>query len=77
MIYSRMAQKQLYKLKYEYKNVYKDILINEHEQPDIVEDYRVFSNKIKELKLYIVEFDKNSAIKLKIYLSDYVVRSNY
>lgn len=31
--------------------------------------------KIKKLRLYLVEFDKNGIIKNKIYLLDYVINS--
>lgn len=74
---SRTAQRWLCKLGYEYKDVHKDVFINRYEQPNIVEDCRVFLNKIKELKPYIVEFDKNGAIKLKTYSSDCAIKGNY
>lgn len=40
---------------------------------DIVKDCKNFLIKIKELKLYMVEFKENSAIKDKIYLSNCAV----
>lgn len=70
------AQKWLYKLGYEYKNVPKYVVINGHEQPNIIEDYKVFLNKIKELKPYIVKFNNNSTIKPKLYPPNCVVGSN-
>lgn len=45
-----------------------------HEQSDVVEDCANFLKKKEELKPYIVEFLKNNAIKLKVYLSNYVIR---
>lgn len=34
-----------------------------------------FFKKIEELKLYIIEFDKNCTIKPKTYCFDYVIKS--
>lgn len=50
------------KLGFVYKKVCKNVFINHHEQPDVVEDQNCFFTKIEELKLYIVEFNKNGAI---------------
>ena len=36
--------------------------------------FKKFLNKIKKLKLYLIKFNKNSIIKNKIYLLDYIVR---
>lgn len=66
-----------YKLESEYKDVHKDMFIDEHEQPNVVEDRRVFLYKIEEIKLYIVEFDENSTIKLKTYRSNCTVENNH
>lgn len=41
------------------------MFINEYKWPNIVKNYRVFLNKIEELKLYIVKFDKNDIMKPK------------
>ena len=76
VIWSRTTRKWLYKLGYEYKDVYKDVFINGHEQSDVVEDCKVFLNKMKELKPYIVEFDEDGAIKPKVYSLDCVVGGN-
>ena len=38
-----------------------------------MEDCNNFLEKIKKFKSYIVEFEKNDAIKKKIYLFDYAV----
>ena len=45
-----------------------------HKWSDVVEDCANFLKKMEELKPYIVEFFKDSAIKLKVYPSDYMVR---
>ena len=77
VICSHTAQKWLFKLRYEYKDVYKDVVINRHEQPYIVEDQKTFLNKMEELKLYIVESDKNGAMKTQAYSSNCAVGGNY
>lgn len=76
MIYLRIAQRWLDKLEYEYKNIHKDIFINKYEQLDINKDCKVFIKKMKELKSYIMEFNKNDAMKLKIYPSNCIVKGN-
>lgn len=52
------------------------MIIDRYEQPDIVENCKVFLEKIKELNSYMIEFDKNGAMKPKIYLSDCIVEGN-
>ena len=61
----RTAQKWLRKLSYKYKNVCKNMFIDEHERSDVVEDHKNFLKRMEELKLYIVEFEKNGAMKAK------------
>lgn len=53
------------------------MFIDRYEQPDVIKDHKVFLNKIKKLKSYIVKFDKNDVIKPKAYLLNYVVIGNY
>lgn len=60
-----------------YKNVYKNVFINGYEQLDIIEDYKIFLNKIEKLKPYIIKFDENSLIKPKVYLLDYAIGDNH
>lgn len=76
VIWSRIARIWLYNLKYEYKNIHKDIFIDGYEWLDIIEDCKVFFNKMEELKPYIVEFDGDGVIKPKVYLSDCAVGDN-
>lgn len=64
------AQDWLYKLGYEYKDIYKDIFIDVYEQTYVIEDCKIFLKKIKELKPYMIEFDKFDIIKPKVYLLD-------
>lgn len=47
--------------------MHKDIFINWHEQVDIVKDYKNFFKWRKELKLYIIKFEKNNILRPKIY----------
>lgn len=60
----------LNKLGYEYKDVYKDVFIDAHRCLDIVEDHAKFLKVMKDLKPYIVEFEKDGTMKLKVYLND-------
>ena len=53
-----------------YKEVCKDMFIDGHEQPDVVEDRNRFLVKIEELKPYMVEFNEDGLIKAKDYLVD-------
>lgn len=57
-----------------YKEIFKDMFIDSHKWSDKGEDWNYFLTKIEELKLYIVEFNENSAMKVKNYLIDYIVR---
>lgn len=61
----RIAQKWLRKLGYKYKDRYKDMFIK---------DYKNLLKKMKEFKLYIVEFKGEKIMKTKKYLSDYVIK---
>lgn len=72
----RTARRWLCKLGYEYKDVHKDVFIDGHERLDVVEDRKVFLNKIEELKPYIIEFDEDGAMKPKVYPSDCAVEGN-
>lgn len=51
------------------------MFINKYKKFDIVKDYISFLKKIKNLKLYIIKFNKNSIIKLKIFIFDYIIDS--
>ena len=52
------------------------MFINRYDRSNIVEDRNNFLTRIEDFKPYIVDFEKNSAIKPKIYLSDYEVGGN-
>lgn len=76
IIWLHRIENKLYKLKYEYKNIYKNIFINKHKLSNIIEKYKNFLQKIKKPRFYIIKFEKNDTIKPKIYLSDYAIKNN-
>lgn len=74
MICSYTAWRGLCKqLGYEYKDVRKDVFVNENEQENIIEIRKNFLKRIKGLKPYKVEFNENGIMKLKGYPPDYTV----
>ena len=72
-IKSRTARNWLYKLGFEYKDVRKDVFIDGHEQPDVIEDRKKFLNTMKDLEPYLVEFEEDGSIKTKEYPDDCAV----
>ncbi len=52
------------------------MFINGHQQLGVIEDCKIFFNKIEKLKPYIVEFDKDGVIKPKVYALDCIVGGN-
>ena len=73
MIRSRTARTWLRKLGFVYKEVRKDVFIDGHERPDVVEDRNRFLAKMEELKPYMVEFNEDGAMKAKDYPVDCAV----
>lgn len=73
MSYYMLPPFTLYQLYFKYKNVKKNVLVDRDKQADIIEDSKRFFNKIKEHKLYLVEFNDNSIINDKIYPFDYII----
>ena len=67
------ARNWLHRLGFKYKNVKKPIFINEYKQLDMVKDCKRFLKIRKELKLYIIEFNKDSIMKNKKYPFDCVI----
>ena len=67
------AQTWLRKLRFVYKEVRKNVFIDGHERPDVVEDRNRFLTKMEELKPYMVEFNKDGAMKAKDYPVDCAV----
>lgn len=43
----------------------KNIFVDKYKWSDIIKDYKRFVNKIKELKSYLIEFNKDDTIKNK------------
>lgn len=72
-IRSRTARTWLNKLGFEYKEVRKGVFVNGHERPDVVQDRRVFLQRMNELRPYIVEFEEDGRMKDKTYPSDCAV----
>lgn len=69
-----MAQTWLNKLGYKYKNLCKYIFIDGYKRSNVIKDYANFLKLIKNLKPYIVEFEKEEIIKAKVYLDNYIVK---
>ena len=69
----RTAHIWLRKLGFLYKDVRKDVFVDGHEQPDVVEEQNLFSTQMEESKPYMVEFNEDGAMKAKEYPVDYVV----
>ena len=69
-------QKWLYKLGFEYKNIKKDVFVDGHERPDVVEDCQKFLRIMKDLELYLVEFKKDGSMKTKNYPDNCVIGAN-
>ena len=53
----------------------KDVFVDRHKQSDVEEDYKRFLNKMKDLKPYLIEFNKNGTMKDKTYSLDCIVRN--
>lgn len=49
------------------------MFVDGHKRPDVVEDRNLFLTQMEELKLYIVEFDDDGAMKAKEYPVDCIV----
>lgn len=58
-----MAWNKLYKLEFEYKDIHKDIFIDRHDHLDMIKDGNNFLTRIKDLKSYVIEFEKNNKMK--------------
>lgn len=76
LIGSQIAWKQLYKLKYEYKILRKDIFVNRHKQSNIMSNSKNFLINIKKLKLYMMGFKKDDIIRPNTYFFNYVITKN-
>lgn len=72
----RIARNWLYKLDFEYKNIKRNIFVDGHKQPDMVEDRRKISKYNKDLKPYLVEFKEKGLMKTKKYPDDYAIEED-
>ena len=72
-IKSRISRNWLYKLGFKYKDIKKDIFVDEYERLDVVEDRKKFSSTMKDLEPYLVEFEEDESIKTKEYPDDCAV----
>lgn len=48
--------------------------MDKYERSDVVEDRKIFLNKMEKFKPYIVEFEENSTMKPKVYAHNCTVR---
>lgn len=72
-IRSRTARKWLNKPGYRYRHVGKNVFVDGHKRPDVVEDRKQFLKVMERLEPYLVEFDSDGNMLPKIYPSDYEV----
>ena len=75
-IKSQTARKWLHKLVLECKDIKKDVFVDEHERPDVVEDRQNFLRIMKDLEPYLVEFEEDGSMKTKNYPNDCAVGGN-
>ena len=68
-----MTRNWLHRPGFKYKNIKKDVFVNEHEQPDVIEDRERFLKIMEELKPYMVGFNEDGIMKDKEYSLDYII----
>ncbi|KAI0995224.1 hypothetical protein K3495_g12958 [Podosphaera aphanis] len=64
---SRTARNWLNQLGFKYSDIKKDVYIDGHERPDVVEYRMKFITEMGNLGPYLVEFEADGSIKNKIY----------
>ena len=69
-IKSRTARRWLNCLGYSFRNVKKDVFVDGHERPDVIEDRVRFLKIMENLDPYTVEFKENGTIKSKSFPED-------
>lgn len=74
-IKSCTTQKWLHCLRFEYKDVKKNVFIDGYKRSDVIKDRKRFLKKMEELKPYLVEFNKDSTMKEKNYSANCAVDS--
>lgn len=71
-ICSKTARKQLNYLRYKWKDILKEIFLDEHKREDVVEYRETFLKKMKLLLPYLVKFREDDTRIPKEYLNNYV-----
>ena len=66
-ITSRTARKWLRKVGFSYGEVKKNVFVDGHERPDVVQDRNAFVRTLEMLAHYLVEFNEDGTIKDKVY----------
>lgn len=66
----RTVRKWLNKLGYKYWHVDKNVFVDGHERPNVVEDRKHFLKVMEEMEPYLVRFDQEGKMISKIYPSD-------
>lgn len=69
-IKSRTARRWLNCLGYSFRDIKKDVFVDGHGRPDVIEDRAKFLKSIAELEPYLVEFEENGTIETKAYPKD-------
>lgn len=70
----RTTRNWIHKLGFEYKDVKKDVFIDKHERPDVIQDCENFLKVMKELEPYLVEFNEDGRMKNKEYPLDCAIK---
>lgn len=55
----------LHQLRFEYKDIKKDVFVDNHKQPNVAKDWKKKFYKIKKLNLYLLKFNENKTMKKK------------
>lgn len=75
-IKSQTARRWLHKLGFGFKDVKKDVFVDGHKQPNVVEDRANFLKLMKDMEPYLVEFNADSTMKDKAYLPGCAVNND-
>lgn len=57
-----------------YKDIFKDIFIDGHKRLDLVKNFANFLKQMKELKPFLVKFNKDNIMKSKVYLPNCIIK---
>ena len=71
-----MVRKWLYKLRFKYKDIKKDVFIDGYKRPNVVEDCQKIFKIMKDLELYLIEFEEDGSMKIKNYPDNCIVGGN-